>query len=445
MKKLIYTIATLLVFASFANAQIMDGINPKIKHDKNGFKFTVGGRFAVDAGYFSTDYTNMKSGFAITDARIRTSFSYEDWYFYADFDFSKGKVNQKNIFLRYNILKGDEGTHSLKLGYFNEPSGMNRNTSRYNMRFIGRPSSSISLSPGRALGFTYKYYSPMFFFDQGVFAENKYNNQKVGNQGFSVGGRWLYKPFEDSDLNAHIGLSARYAKISTGVNVNQILKTELELSSPMETYLDTDSKFLNAELPWASSNLNLGVEFLFSSERFFARGEYMINKIYKTRPDDKLFEAQLGGVWSWTTLSSWQNGNPIRTSEFDGGYLELGFLLFGEDYTYNNEYSVLNGSNNEGDLEVVARYNYTNLNDINKGEIFLEGKHRFYPGVVSDYPPVSTSVGGGNMHSGTLGLNYTISSHAKAMINYTYSSLDNVYYSKDKNIHTIQARLTFSF
>lgn len=445
MKKIIYTIGILLALSNLANAQIMDDINPKINYDNNGFKFTIGSRLATDAGYFSTDYTKMKSGFAITDARIRTSFAYENWYFYADVDFSNGKVSQKNIFLKYNFFQQESKTHSFKLGYFNEPAGMNRNTSRYNMRFIGRPSSSIALSPGRALGLSYKFYSPMFFFDQGIFAENKYNNQKFGNQGFSLSGRWLYKPLKNQTLNAHIGLSARYAKISTGVQENQIFKTQLDINSPMESYLDINPNFLNAKIPWANENLNIGVELLFATNRFFIRGEYLMNKIYKNRPDEKLFQSQLGGVWSWTTLNSWQKGNPIRTNKFDGAYLELGFLIIGKKYTYNDEYSLLSGSNNKGDLEAVARYNYTNLNDINDGEIFLEGKHKFYPGVVSDYPPISTSVGGGKVHSATLGLNYTIGSYVKIMANYTYNKLENVYFSMDKNFHFIQARIMFSF
>lgn len=434
---------------SSLQAQENDGIPPmKIyENEENGLKFTVGGRFMADAAYYKTDYTAMKSGFSIVEARLRSSLTYKQWYFYADFDFVKGKAHQKNIFLRYNFLTETEGQHSLKLGYFNEPSTMSRNTSKYNLHFLTRPSAALALSPGRALGVSYKYYDSSFFFDQGVYSENEYNDQKTGNQGFSISGRWLYKPFKKSEnLQGHIGITGRFAKINTGVQEKNVLRTEIDYASSLETKVDNTERFLNAKIPWASETLNLGAEALLIFNKSFIRGEYLFNKVYKDRPDEVLFRNQLGGLWSWQTLKSWQAGNPISSSTFDGFYVELGHLLRGSNYSYNNEYSVLNGSNNDGDLEIVARYSCSNLNDIKDGEFFFVGKNKFYPGgVVTDYPAASTSIGGGKLQTATIGLNYTFNKHAKIMCAYQYSNLDNVYFPKDKNFHTLQARLMFSF
>ena len=115
--------------------------------------------------------------------------------------------------------------------------------------------------------------------------------------------------------------------------------------------------------------------------------------------------------------------------------------------------------NEKNSLEIVARYSIVNLNDINKGDFFLIGKHVFYPGgVVSDYPPVSTSIGGGKMQAATVGLNYPLNQHGyygeaapylyqyiKVMGEYKYSRLSNVYYPMDKNFHELQMRLMVSF
>ena len=159
-----------------------------------------------------------------------------------------------------------------------------------------------------------------------------------------------------------------------------------------------------------------------------------------------LFENQLGGQQSWQTLVSWQNGNPIRASKFDAAYVELGYLLCGKAYTYDDEYALLGGMNDKGGLEVVARYSYTNLNDINKGDVFLIGNHKFYPnGEIKDYPVVSTSIGGGRMHAVTLGLNYSFNQYVKVMGEYQYANLDNVYFPNDKNFHQLQLRLMVSF
>ena len=59
-------------------------------------KFTIGARMMTDAAYYHSDFTPMHSGAALTDARIRTSMTYRNWYFYADFGFGKGKFDQKD-------------------------------------------------------------------------------------------------------------------------------------------------------------------------------------------------------------------------------------------------------------------------------------------------------------------------------------------------------------
>lgn len=116
MKKYILmpVLAALSLSGSVAQAQDFDNkpvVN--VSNSKENLNFTIGARFMMDGAYYHSDFTPVKSGAAITDARIRTSMSYEDWYFYADFDFSKGKFSQKNIFLQYS-LEGAKGTHRLK-------------------------------------------------------------------------------------------------------------------------------------------------------------------------------------------------------------------------------------------------------------------------------------------------------------------------------------------
>ncbi len=89
--------------AMAANAQDFDSKpTVTIDNEQEDLHFTVGARFMADAAWYHNDYTPMQSGATIADARIRTSLTYQDWYFYADFGFGGGKFSQKNIFLRYN-------------------------------------------------------------------------------------------------------------------------------------------------------------------------------------------------------------------------------------------------------------------------------------------------------------------------------------------------------
>ena len=47
-------------------------------------------------------------------------------------------------------------------------------------------------------------------------------------------------------------------------------------------------------------------------------------------------------------------------------------------------------------LELVARYNYTSLNDVNEGEYYAVGRDQYYPNnYMEDWPYASSSVGGG--------------------------------------------------
>lgn len=442
-------LAATFLWSGSVQAQVEDVANPLLKYVNrdNGLRFTAGGRLFTDVAYYHTEYTPMKSGAAITDARIRTSLKYKQFYFYADYDFSKGTFKQKNIFAQWNFRENARGIQSVKAGYFNEPSTMAYNTSLYNYHFISRPAAVNALAPGRALGATYKFFNQYFLADQGIFAENKYNNQISGFQGVSLSGRWLYRIFNDDYMTLHIGLGLRYSRINTGSVVgDDAFKTSVSAESPMETYVDATTKFLNADVAWAKNILNVNPELMFKMDKLFVRGEYIYKRYYKDRPDFELFTNQLGGVWSWQTLQSWQNGNPLRSTKFQGGYVEAGWLIMGDRYTYNDEYGLLDGMNDKNSLELVARYSIVNLNDINKGDFFLIGKEVFYPGgVVADYPAVSTSIGGGKMQSAALGLNYTLNQYIKVMGEYQYCRLSNVYHPMDKNFHQLQMRVMVSF
>ena len=162
------TLVASMFAATTANAQ--EDVNPLLKYinKDNGLEASVGGRMFADVAYYHSEWTPMKSGAALTDARLHGAFKYGKLYLYADFGFGNGKFSQKNLFLRYNFKESEKGIHSVKAGYYNEPSSMAMMTSSYNYHFITRPSMAQALEPGRALGATYKFYSRCFFADQGI-------------------------------------------------------------------------------------------------------------------------------------------------------------------------------------------------------------------------------------------------------------------------------------
>lgn len=252
-------------------------------------------------------------------------------------------------------------------------------------------------------------------------------------------------PINNEDRTFHVGAAFRYANIATGVVENNVLKTELDLGSSLETYVDATQDFLSAKLPWAKNVFDVGAEFLYKTDNFFTRGEYMYKHVTKERDDQALFEANLGSIDSWGSLEAWQKGNPLGENSFHGAYIEAGYKIFGDPYQYSNSDALLKGLNGRA-LEVVARYSYTGLNDLVEGEKYIPGRDQYYPnGILADYPATSLSVGGGNMHSATLGVNYSFNKFAQVMLSYTYNRLDRDKFQYDKNFHVLQARLMFQF
>lgn len=451
MKK--YIIMTAMAALTLAaSAQDFDNKPSCCISDKQeSLKFTVGGRFMADAAYFNTQFTPMQSGATISDARIRTSLKYgENWYFYADFSFGGGKFAQKNIFLEYSTKDKADATHAIKVGYYNDVAGsMANQTSLGSYHFISRAGSAQALGQGRELGITYKYSSNNFFAYQGVFTEDAYNREAAGYNGLAVGGRWLYR-MQTEDLGFHVGASARWQHIGGGEEVttkgSTVLKKTYTMAQRMETYVDQDESFVNASLPWANNVADFGAEALVYGKNWFARGEFFHKIVTKKRDSYSIFIASQDNIDGWGDTDAWETANQIRTNHFNGGYVEAGYKIFGGDYKYDKHNAVLGGLPGKS-LEVVGRVNVTNLNDLTEGEYYSAGRDQYYAaGYMQDWPGTgATSVGGGKIISGTVGVNYAFNKYAQVMLDYTYSHLDRDKLPYDKNFHQVQARVQFIF
>ncbi len=418
----------------------------KLNSKNKQVKFSVGGRLSVDGASVNGDYTPVQSGIAITDARINTSLSIdENWYIRGDFDFSYGTFKQKDLYGRF---MWGEGKHWIKAGYYAEPLSMNQNTSRYNMQFISRPMSSSILTEGRNLGITYRYSDDMFYANQGFFVGNKYNDQDEGNQGYIASGRWLFKPINNISSTLHVGFGFRYEKIKSGTFSNGVLQTSYSAGASLDTYIKQDYQFLSVNIPWASDITTFNFEALYKRDKFFVRGEYALQNIAKNdRDEQRLFENQLGGgLFASSTIEAWRKLNLLETNKFNGGYVEAGYLIWGDNYSYDNATGLIGGVKGSNTLQLLFRYGYTNLNQINEGDIYSYARGRFYAnGEIKTFAAASTSIAGGAMQSMTIGLNYGINNYVKVLVDYTFNKLDNVRMPLDTNFNILQARLTLSF
>lgn len=446
MRRHILILSSLISCNILGFAQDFDN-NPSIKIDNSqaDIHFTVGARFMGDVAYFDSDHTKMNSGAALADSRIRTSMTYKNWYFYADFGFGGGRFSQKNIFLQWSKMQnGGTGQHIIKAGYYSDPGSMARNTSLGSYHFISRAGSADALGDGRHLGITYKYTNSHFFANQGVYSVDTYNQQEAGLNGVSFSGRWLYIPIDDKSQSFHIGVNARFTNFGGNDDEGEVVKNILTLGQTMETYVDDTKDIVSVSIPWVNNDINLGAEFLYRNTAFFIRGEYLYRHITKKRDSYSVFsDAQANHGYSGS-YDEWLTSNPLRSNDFHGGYVEMGYRIFGSDYTYSNREGLLGGLGGQS-LEVVARYNYTGLNDIVEGDLYSVDSDQYYPANIHAQQYSSTSVGGGDIHSVTIGANYSFNRYVQVMLNYTYSNLDRDKLPHDKNFHAVQGRVMFTF
>ena len=106
----------------------------------------------------------------------------------------------------------------------------------------------------------------------------------------------------------------------------------------------------------------------------------------------------------------------------------------------------LRGRPGAGALELVLRYNHTDLNDL-KGGSFYNGKFYDSP-LYQSFGLANGSFIGGKADTYTVGVNYYFTKNIMVKLNYGYTDLDNRYsftYNLDKKLHTIQVRLGFEF
>ena len=114
MKKYILLPAMMVAaMLSTTAVKAQEDVNPLLKYvnKENDLKASIGGRMFADVAYYHTEWTPMKSGAAITDARIHASLTYGKLFIYADFGFGNGEFSQKNLFAQYTFKESLKGIH----------------------------------------------------------------------------------------------------------------------------------------------------------------------------------------------------------------------------------------------------------------------------------------------------------------------------------------------
>ena len=386
-----------LLFAFFVNAGYSQSLEIKTGNaEDEKIKVSMGGRLVFDGAVYYDDKTPLGNGVTVSDTRLTTKMDYKKWNVKIDVGFNDKKVNTKDLHLQYNISESSW----VKLGYYGEQFGLENWEGSAWQKFMTPAVSTQAFGTGRQVGITYVNWNDKFYYGGGIFSDNDaLSNTKEGNQGYSFISKTSYAPLNKNGNLIHFGVSGEYRTGNrNGLDENNKTERIMTYSSGLDTRVDK-KKPIDFTLDQVKNQWRFVTELVLTSGPVFVQGEYFA--LHTNRK---------------TGFHSYDAG---------GFYLESGLLLLGDKtYRYNLEDRRLKRPKDKT-LELVARYNYTDLNDGIYGTEVLKG------GRVSDV---------------TAGFNYYLNKYIGFKFNYSYLALgkDNNFGCKEY-INLLQGRVIVVF
>lgn len=395
MKKIKVCISLLLTIMgltslSAQNIEVKVGDAPDEK-----VKVTMGGRFYIDEAVYFDDVTPVGNGVSIPDLRLSMKADYKKWDFKIDMGFNDKKVSPKDIHARYNF-----NYHSwLRIGHMGPQFGNEGWETSAWIRFVAPAMSDQVFTLPRMIGAAYMNWNEKLYNCIGLFADpDAISNSKEGNQGFLVINKFNYTPLNDKAGTAfHVGATGYFRTGNRdGFDTDKKTKYTLSMSSNLNTKV-SKLKAIGIDLDNVDYQATYVLEALFSREKGFIQGEY-----YHTNVKRK---------------------HGLDSYQANGFYVMGGFLLFGEkSYEYNMSERKLGHAKNNT-LELLGRYNYTDLND--------------------------GTLNGGRSSDISIGLNYYLNKYIAFKLDYSYMALGK--HNKlsptgeKENVQALQGRLMVIF
>lgn len=379
-------------------AEMRDGILVFESKDAD-YKIWFDTRVQADFATFSgvdDDYDAIGNGASIRRARfaIKAQIS-PNWYGEIDLDFANGIAELKDAIVRYDGIKNVE----IQIGNFKESFSMQRNTSSRYLQFMERPMVTY-LAPSRHLGAQIKYSIPLIWAAGGVFFQEIAGDEEITNvqdnnkdfgrgTGTSYTGKFVLRPlYKSQDAGLHLGGAVSY-------------RTPKAHDAPGD---------------WG------GVRHSTRNSTSINRKKYLDTDVIKGVDHELRYTAEVAGNYKGLRVESAYIGTKVMLKDdspevnksdksFGGWYAQAGYLLFGgkQRYDYGGaKYNRVQRGKKWGDVELVGRYEYLNLNDFDGG------------------------VYGGSAQAYALGLNFWVNNNVKIMLNYQYNDNDRFANGKNK-------------
>lgn len=293
------------------------------------------GRILLDAGAFNADNYNdqFNDGVAVPDVRIGFGARYGKWKSKVDVGFAYANVSVKDIFIEYifdkeNLLRG---------GYFVHQFGLQSATSSSFKISMEEPASNQAFFNSRLVGVMFVHNKNKFFGTLSLFAENevmKRSTDKLGNEGYGMMSRLIYRPLYEPGKIFHVGISGAF-------------------ESPRYSSKEEDSH----------RSYRLKSDFPTRIARVKAQQANVTDAkmLYKFTPEvtAAIGRLALEAQYYFTSVS---RENSLPDYKASGAYVLFRGLVKGKNYVYSNGDSGI-GTPAPGSLEFVLGYNYTDLSD----------------------------------------------------------------------------------
>lgn len=344
----------------------------------NNFEWRLMGRVFFDGGVFFNDNAGLGNGFQINDLRLGTQILFlQDWNVKIELGYGDEKISLKDVYINYKA-----GEHNIRLGYYHEPFGVDRIGST-NFKFIETSSADKTFGSSRKLGVSYIYNQTYFNFMGGVFSDGNINKANQLNQGYTLSGKFIGRPVAGDGRLLHLAVAPRFSSNSEEIRFNGGVPTSL-LSGE-------DNRFVSATIDRVINQWKMEAELIAIYRKWYVEGHYLIAHVNRA------------GVENY-------NGQ--------GGYVQGGYMILGEKQNYNPVTGMVANAAPKS-LEILCRYNWTNLND--------------------------AGIMGGRLSDVSVAMNYFINKYIAARINYVHvMTSDNAPAGAD-DFDLVQARLQFAF
>lgn len=359
---------------------------PSIKSCDGLFEMNLRGRLMFDAGFISDDDDTMDiEATEVRRARLGIEGkAWKDIKYKFEIDFADNEVDAKDAYLQWK--PGWGGGTKLTFGQFKTPNSLEEQTSSRYITFVERASITDAFSLARQIGVGVGYGGEIngmgWTLNVGAFRGDFGND--TDHEGSTFAARATFGPsFNDVDL--HLGGSVRYRTdgSDTDVPANAGLSDFRYRQRPHHHLSD---RFI-ATPRIAEDDLFYGAEAALVAGPFSIQGEY-----------------------------AWQNSNLDATGAavgngndptFSGGYVDVSFFLTGEKRAYDGKKGKfgrikVNDPVFEGGFgawQLAYRYDMIDLTD--------EG------------------IQGGEQDTHIVGLNWHLNRHARFMVNYAMSDIEN--------------------